>query len=191
VVASKVVGLTHGSPGPYVFQVSDENSGDGPCGGVGGDCLTSGEMARLSNTTLRTVRFYEEEGLITAQAREDGCQRRFPRSELTKLQTIADLRDAGLSLQEVKDLVDLKQKSGCTSAPEAAARMSAAIAERLADIEKRACALERVRRELIAMTAALESCNKCTKPAFPTNCRGCTDTSVKDAERPAVLLWKH
>ena len=171
--------------------VSDEKSGGGPCSGDGGDCLTSGEMARLSNTTLRTVRFYEAEGLISAQAREDGCQRRFPRSELTKLQTITDLREAGLSLQEIKDLVDLKTKSGCVNAPEAATRMSAAIGERLADIERRACALERVRRELVAMTAALETCNKCTKPAFPTSCRGCTDPSVKDAERPAVLLWKH
>jgi len=148
-------------------------------------------MARLSNTTLRTVRFYEAEGLISARAREDGCQRRFPRTELTKLQTIADLREAGLSLQEVKDLVALKQKSGCINAPDAAARMSAAIAERLADIDKRACALERVRRELVAMTTALETCNKCTKPSFPSNCRGCTESSsVKDAERPAVLLWK-
>lgn len=148
-------------------------------------------MARLSKTTLRTVRFYEAEGLISAEAREDGCQRRFPQSELTKLQTIADLREAGLSLQEIKDLVELKQKSGCANAPDAAARMTAAIAERLADIERRACALERVRRELVAMTTALETCKECTKPAFPSNCRGCTEAVVKDAERPNVLLWKH
>lgn len=185
-----VAGLTHGSAGPYVFHVPDEKS-ESPCRDGDGDCLTSGEMARLSNTTLRTVRFYEAEGLISARAREDGCQRRFPRAELTKLQTIADLREAGLSLQEVKDLVELKQKSGCVTAPDAAARMSAAIAERLADIDRRACALERVRRELVAMTTALETCTKCTKPAFPSNCRGCTESSsVKDAERPAVLLWK-
>ena len=185
--ASEAAGLTLGSAGPYVFHVPDEKS-DAPCSGL----LTTGEMARLSNTTLRTVRFYEAEGLITARAREDGCQRRFPRSELTKLQTIADLREAGLSLQEIKELVDLKQKSGCVTAPDAAARMTAAIAERLADIEKRACALERVRRELVAMTTALETtCKECTKPAFPSNCRGCQDTVAKDAERPNVLLWKH
>jgi DNA-binding transcriptional MerR regulator len=166
--------------------VTDEKS-DAPCNGL----LTTGEMARLSSTTLRTVRFYEAEGLISAQAREDGCQRRFPQSELTKLQTIADLREAGLSLQEIKDLVELKQKSGCVTAPDAAQRMSAAIAERLADIEKRACALERVRRELVAMTLALETCKECTKPAFPTNCRECKESSVKDADRPNVLLWKH
>jgi DNA-binding transcriptional MerR regulator len=148
-------------------------------------------MARLAETTLRTVRFYEAEGLISAEARDDGCQRRFPRGELTKLQTIADLREAGLSLQEIKDLVALKEKSGCVNAPDAAVRMSAAIAERLADIERRACALERVRRELVAMTTALETCKECTKPAFPAHCRGCTEAKVKDAERPNVLLWKH
>lgn len=182
-------GLTLRSAGPYVFVVPDDPSDDTPCR-TEAECLSSGEMARLSNTTLRTVRFYEAEGLITSRAREDGGQRRFPRAELTKLQTIIDLREAGLSLQEIKDLCELKQKSGCANAPEAAGRMSAAIAERLADIERRACALERVRRELVAMTSSLETCNKCTKPAFPTNCRGCTDSPVKDAERPAVLLWK-
>jgi len=171
--------------------VSDEKS-DGastPCR-ESLELLTTGEMARLSSTTLRTVRFYEAEGLISAEARDENCQRRFPKSELTKLQTIADLREAGLSLQEIKDLVELKQKSGCVTAPDAAARMSTAIAERLADIGRRACALERVRRELVAMTAALETCRECTKPAFPTQCRGCTESTVKDAERPNVLLWK-
>jgi len=167
--------------------VTDEKSDLPPCG----ELLTTGEMARLSNTTLRTVRFYEAEGLISAEARDDGCQRRFPQAELTKLQTIADLREAGLSLQEIKDLVELKQKSGCANALDAAARMSAAIAERLADIDRRAAALERVRRELLAMTTALEICKECTKPAFPSNCRGCKETGSKDAERPNVLLWKH
>jgi DNA-binding transcriptional MerR regulator len=170
--------------------VADSKSDGSPCS-EDAELLTTGEMARLADTTLRTVRFYEAEGLISSQAREDGCQRRFPKTELTKLQTIADLREAGLSLQEIKDLVTLKQKSGCVNAPDAAARMSAAIGERLADIERRACALERVRRELVAMTQALETCTKCTKPAFPTQCRGCTESTVKDAERPNVLLWKH
>jgi len=188
--APKVASLTPGSPGPYVLVVSDSKSDGSPCS-EDAELLTTGEMARLSNTTLRTVRFYEAEGLISAEERAEGCQRRFPKAELTKLQTIADLREAGLSLQEIKDLVELKQKSGCVNAPEAATRMSTAIAERLADIERRACALERVRRELVAMTQALETCNKCTKPAFPTQCRGCTESTVKDAERPAVLLWKH
>jgi DNA-binding transcriptional MerR regulator len=164
----------------------DEKS---PCS-ESGDLLTTGEMARLSNTTLRTVRFYEEEGLIAAEAREDGCQRRFPKAELVKLQTITDLRDVGFSLQEIKDLIALKQKSGCVNAPDAAERVSAALTERLAELDRRAATLCRVRRELVAMNEALAICRECTRPAFPKSCRDCTDVSVPAADRPNVLLWK-
>jgi DNA-binding transcriptional MerR regulator len=162
---------------------------DSPCS-ESGELLTTGEMARLSHTTLRTVRFYEAEGLIAAEARDDGCQRRFPKAELVKLQTIADLREVGFSLQEIKDLITLKQKSGCANAPEAAARMSAALCERLSELDRRAATLARVRRELVAMNEALAACRQCTRPAFPASCRECTDVSVPNADRPNVLLWK-
>ena len=76
-----------------------------PEGEDGQDSLTTGDMARLSQTTLRTVRFYEAEGLIQAMERGDGDHRRFARGELHKLQIISDLRESGLSLKQIKDLI--------------------------------------------------------------------------------------
>src|SRR5688572_32402073 len=87
--------------------------------------LTTGEMARLSQTTLRTVRFYEAEGLISSCSREDGSHRKFAPSELKKLQIISDLREAGLSLQEIKALVALK--GGCKNAAQAAGTLSSTL----------------------------------------------------------------
>ena len=101
------------------------NCRDGGRGKDDSEWLTTGEMARLSGTTLRTVRFYEAEGLIVSRAREDGDHRKFPPSELKKLQIISDLRDAGLSLQEIKELIALKGR--CPTAQQAAGNMSAAI----------------------------------------------------------------
>jgi DNA-binding transcriptional MerR regulator len=147
-------------------------------------------MARESHTTLRTVRFYEAEGLISAMGREDGCQRRFAEGELTKLQTIADLREAGLSLHEIKDLIALKHKSS-TNACDAAERMSAAITTRLDELDRRAATLQRVRRELAAMACALEVCRGCTRPEFPKQCGECPDARSPEADRPNVLLWRH
>lgn len=42
-----------------------------------GALLTTGEMARQSSNTLRTVRFYEEEGILRPVRRTDGGHRLF------------------------------------------------------------------------------------------------------------------
>jgi DNA-binding transcriptional MerR regulator len=151
--------------------------------------LTTGEMARLSHTTLRTVRFYEAEGLITPRAREDGSHRMFPRTELTKLQIISDLREAGLSLQEIKTLIALK--SGCPTAQRAAGEMSSALCSQLAEIDRRLTTLHKVRSELTSMVGMLRICRECTHPEFPARCNGCEMVETPGVERATELLWKN
>ena len=68
--------------------------------------LTTGDMARLSSNTLRTVRFYEEAGLLSPVQRTDGGHRLFPQSELRKLQLVSDLRAAGFSLEEIREMIE-------------------------------------------------------------------------------------
>ena len=72
------------------------------------DLLTTGDMARLSDSTLRTVRFYQQEGLIEPERRSNCGHRLFSGRELMKLQLALDLREAGLSLHSIKDLFCLK-----------------------------------------------------------------------------------
>jgi DNA-binding transcriptional MerR regulator len=152
------------------------------------DLLTTGDMARLSNTTLRTVRFYEEEGLITPVARGDGEHRKFPNCELKKLQTIAELREAGLSLQEIKALIALKKH--CQTPNEASCQLSEALNARVTEIETRIATLQRTREELLRAVQILENCRNCTEPTFPSGCGDCD--RVKGAEPGAVrLLWKN
>jgi DNA-binding transcriptional MerR regulator len=156
----------------------------------GEEWLTTGEMARRSQTTLRTVRFYEAEGLITSRAREDGSHRKFPPSELKKLQIISDLRESGLSLQEIKALIALK--SGCPTAARAACEMSSALCAQLQEIDRRLATLQRVRSELTSMVDMLRVCSECTHREFPLRCVGCE--VVRDrpkADRATELLWKN
>jgi DNA-binding transcriptional MerR regulator len=151
--------------------------------------LTTGEMARLSQTTLRTVRFYEAEGLITSCEREDGSHRKFPASELKKLQIIADLRDAGLSLQEIKALIALKGK--CGTPEQAACRMTSTLCAQVEELDRRIETLQRVRGELQSMLAMLRVCKQCTSPAFPARCNDCEMVEQPGAERATRLLWKN
>jgi DNA-binding transcriptional MerR regulator len=151
--------------------------------------LTTGEMARLSGTTLRTVRFYEAEGLISSRVREDGSHRKFPERELAKLRLISDLRDAGLSLQEIKDLMALK--AGCPNAAAAADDMTANLCERAAELQHRIGTLQRVHAELSSFLEMLRVCRTCTHPKFPARCGECEVTEQPGAERANELLWKN
>lgn len=151
--------------------------------------LTTGEMARLSGTTLRTVRFYESEGLITSRVREDGSHRKFPERELAKLQLISDLRDAGLSLQEIKELIALK--AGCPNAAKAADDMTANLCERADELQRRICTLQRVHAELSSFLQMLRVCRTCTHPEFPKRCGECEVPQQPGAERANELLWKN
>jgi MerR family transcriptional regulator, repressor of the yfmOP operon len=69
--------------------------------------LRIGELARLAGTTPRTVRYYEEIGLLPeAGAREIGAHRVYTESDLERLREILRLKHLlGLSLDELKVIV--------------------------------------------------------------------------------------
>jgi len=165
--------------------VSDQSKRDD---GPEDEGLTTGDMARLCKTTLRTVRFYEEEGLLTSQAREDGCHRKFSRAELRKLQMISDLREAGLSLQDIKMLLGLKRS--CGSAENAACQMTEVLGRCIQELQERIDTLARLRNELSSTIEAIRTCRECREVTFPTRCAECDVPNQPDASRTTELLWK-
>jgi DNA-binding transcriptional MerR regulator len=69
--------------------------------------LRIGELAELTGTTPRTIRYYEEIGLLpTAEEREQGKRRLYAESDVERLQELIRLRDLlNLSLDELSQLV--------------------------------------------------------------------------------------
>jgi MerR family transcriptional regulator, repressor of the yfmOP operon len=70
--------------------------------------LRIGELAELTGTTPRTIRFYEEIGLLpAAEDREPGKRRLYSESDVDRLREVVRLRDLlGLSLEEVRELAE-------------------------------------------------------------------------------------
>jgi MerR family transcriptional regulator, repressor of the yfmOP operon len=68
--------------------------------------LRIGEVAQLTGTTPRTIRYYEELGLLApASDREPGAHRMYQDSDVERLQELLRLRRVlGLSLDELKEL---------------------------------------------------------------------------------------
>lgn len=168
----------------------DSEKSKDPCARRRDGLLTTGDMARLSNSTLRTVRFYEEAGILIPQHRTDGGHRLFTSWELKKLVLVSDLRAAGFSLESIKELLDMKESAPTGS--EAARLLLDRLAEQLKIIRERLTVLERVRQSLTDATEYLQRCEGCTtSPLFPKRCSEC-ERFDGEVQLPSAVgvLWK-
>ncbi len=70
--------------------------------------LRIGEVAKLAGTTPRTIRYYEEIGLLpAARGREPGAHRTYAGADVDRLTDLLRLKDLlGVSLEELKELVE-------------------------------------------------------------------------------------
>jgi MerR family Zn(II)-responsive transcriptional regulator of zntA len=158
-----------------------------PCG-LSADFLSTGDLARACETTLRTVRFYEETGLVEPSTRSEGGHRMYDPAQREKLQLIMDLREAGLSIQDIKDLFALKGR--CGSAHEASATMTTTLEARINEMQRKIVVLRRLRDELASMVSVVKECGSCDhKQSFVKECGSCDVMEREDLPRAMRLLW--
>jgi MerR family redox-sensitive transcriptional activator SoxR len=69
------------------------------------DLLPIGEIARRAGLATSALRYYEQQGLISA-VRTSGGQRRYQRNMLRRLAFIRAAQSVGLSLQEIRTALD-------------------------------------------------------------------------------------
>ena len=150
--------------------------------------LTTGDMARLTGNTLRTVRFYEEAGILRPDRRSAGGHRLFSQHELERLQFISDMRAASLSLEEIRTLLELKEKS--ENGQEAAESAVVALDAQIETIKDKIAVFTRLQAELVQARELLDKCRDCSNDrCFPDACSDCT--VVKEATVPQSMrvLW--
>jgi MerR family Zn(II)-responsive transcriptional regulator of zntA len=166
-------------------DAAGEKTSEVPCRRARG--LTTGDLARACATTLRTVRFYEEAGILCPETRSDGGHRLYGPEDLAKLQLVMDLREAGLSLCDIKDLFALKRKH---ATPEAASvAMQQALGAQIDEMQRKIATLRKLREELAQMVAIIAECRGCESTEFPKNCMDCDVMNRPGLPRAMRLLW--
>ena len=88
-----------------------------------------GEVAEHTGLSLRTIRYYEEVGLISPSARTQGGFRLYTEPDVARLNLVKRMKPLGFSLGEMRDLLSMLDDLE-HSAPEAPARE--ALIDRLA-----------------------------------------------------------
>jgi MerR family transcriptional regulator, repressor of the yfmOP operon len=65
-----------------------------------------GELAKKLGITTRTIRYYEEIGLMGPPERLSGGTRMYDRAEILRLKFILKLKDLGIGLKEMQELAE-------------------------------------------------------------------------------------
>ena len=66
---------------------------------------TTGEMAKQCGVTVRTVQFYDQRGILVPSALTEGGRRLYSDEDLNKMKIICFLRETGLSLDAIGQLM--------------------------------------------------------------------------------------
>ncbi|PNU19615.1 MerR family transcriptional regulator [Geothermobacter hydrogeniphilus] len=65
-----------------------------------------GELAKKLGITTRTIRYYEEIGLMGVSERLGGGTRTYQREDVLRLKFILKLKELGITLREMQELAD-------------------------------------------------------------------------------------
>jgi DNA-binding transcriptional MerR regulator len=150
---------------------------------------TVGEIARLTKCTLRTIRFYEQQGLLSVTQRTDGRHRRYSSHELARLRSIIELRRADLSLDEIRSIFAIKRRHATGAA--AARDLQKLLETKILAIQERLTELAHTKDELEQLHRAILVCADCHGgQKFPAACAECEKFPVVASDTSLLrALW--
>lgn len=71
-----------------------------------------GELARRSELTTKTLRFYEQAGVLAQPARGPSGYRDYDETAVTRLRFVRAAQAAGLTLSEVRQIIAVRERDG-------------------------------------------------------------------------------
>ncbi|WP_258803060.1 MerR family transcriptional regulator [Pseudarthrobacter sp. NS4] len=72
---------------------------------TGSDTMHIGELAERTGLSLRTIRHYDDVGLLPATARTDGGFRVYSEDDFERLMVIKQMKPLGFSLEEMAEIL--------------------------------------------------------------------------------------
>lgn len=121
--------------------------------------MNIGAASQASGVSQRMIRHYEKIGLIPAPLRRDSGYRDYADADVHRLRFIANARDLGFPIEDIRDLLGLWSNSQRTSA-----EVKALAITRADELGRKADALQALRRKLLELA---ERCHGDDRPDCP------------------------
>src|SRR5689334_2111504 len=113
-----------------------------------------GDLTQRAGVTPRTVRYYERIGLLPPGEREGHGQHYYTEETVARLRKIDQLKQLGLSLQEIREVIDLYFSDPSGIQPKQ--QVLAILRRQLAETDQKVSALQQFRADLQAHIAHFE-----------------------------------
>ena len=121
--------------------------------------LTVAQLARAAASTPDTVRYYERIGLLLPPDRTAADHRRYDDTAVDRLQFIRGAQRLGLTLREIKTLLEVRDTGVCPCEP-----AEGLLRQHVQEIDEDVSRLTALRAELVQMADAIPSLD-CPDPA--------------------------
>jgi DNA-binding transcriptional MerR regulator len=122
-----------------------------------------GELSERSGVPAKTIRFWEQSGVVAEPARTEAGYRDYDEDTLALLRFVRAAQAAGFTLAEIAQIIEIRSRG---DAP--CEHVTALIDHRLADIDRRMAELRQARTQLRNLAAKADTLD-------PTRC---TDSPV-------------
>lgn len=111
--------------------------------------MTVGVLAKKMGTTVRTLQYYDKEGVLSPSAESSGGRRLYTHKDMIKLHQILSLKSLGFSLDDIKNrLVSLDTPVDVANA---LSQQAAAIKEKIESLTESLNAIETLKTEVLQM----------------------------------------
>lgn len=110
---------------------------------------TVGDLAKKMDISVRTLQYYDKEGLLIPSGRTEGGRRLYSQKDMVKLHQILSMKYLGFSLEEIKN--DLFSLDTPDEVYALLGRQKIAIQNQIADLHKALNAVDVLRQEIVDM----------------------------------------
>ena len=130
-----------------------------------------GDLALRAGTTTRTIRYYEELGIIEPEERSEGGFRLYSEDQLRLLTIVQGLKSLGFDLERIHGLLALRTSLG--TGGELAEAMARMLADQQREIKQKIEQYQEVKRRNDQALEMLQGCLGCSVGLPDRNCPNC------------------
>jgi len=105
-----------------------------------------GELAKLADCQVETIRYYEREGLLPAPARSEGNYRLYSREHVERLTFIRNCRTLDMTLDEIRSLLALMDRP-----EESCEAVNSLVDEHIEHVQARVTSLLALQQQLVEL----------------------------------------
>ncbi len=145
-----------------------------------------GEVAELLVTSVRTIRYYEEEGLLTPIRTERGT-RLYSERHIARLRIILRLAKIGLPLEAIRTVAQVREQSTTGSA--SSQQVQAHLKTLRNGIEAQISELRQLMEEVDQSKRIVSGCRNCQNMPSSVGCPDCPVRKNLDQIELLNLVW--